>query len=131
MIGLPAGTRIWLAAGISDMRAGMNGLVARVETALAEDPFSGQRVHDVLQILDATRQAVDPRQDQRVAPPQEIEQRLQFGAAGAAGAARLLGPDHVAASGAQRLLLQGEILVAAGNASISIERHGRVRLARL
>ena len=41
MIGLPAGTRIWLAAGITDMRAGMNGLAARVETALAEDPFSG------------------------------------------------------------------------------------------
>jgi transposase len=29
MIGLPAGTRIWLAAGITDMRAGMNGLAAR------------------------------------------------------------------------------------------------------
>ena len=25
MIGLPAGTRIWLAAGVTDMRAGMNG----------------------------------------------------------------------------------------------------------
>jgi transposase len=37
MIGLPAGTRIWLAAGITDMRAGMNGLAAKVETALAED----------------------------------------------------------------------------------------------
>ena len=41
MIGLPTGTRIWLAAGITDMRAGMNGLAARVETALAKDPFSG------------------------------------------------------------------------------------------
>lgn len=40
MIGLPAGTRIWLAAGITDMRAGMNGLAARVETALAENPYS-------------------------------------------------------------------------------------------
>lgn len=40
MIGLSAGSRIWLAAGITDMRAGMNGLAARVETALAEDPFS-------------------------------------------------------------------------------------------
>jgi transposase len=28
MIGPPAGTRIWLAAGITDMRAGMNGLAA-------------------------------------------------------------------------------------------------------
>lgn len=41
MIGLPAGTRIWLAVGVTDMRAGFNGLAAKVETALAEDPFSG------------------------------------------------------------------------------------------
>lgn len=41
MIGLPAGTRIWLAAGFTDMRCGFNGLAARVQTALAEDPFSG------------------------------------------------------------------------------------------
>ncbi len=41
MIGLPSGTRIWLAAGITDMRSGMNGLAARVETALTEDPYSG------------------------------------------------------------------------------------------
>jgi transposase len=41
MIGLPAGTRIWLAAGVTDMRAGFNGLAAKVETALADDPFSG------------------------------------------------------------------------------------------
>jgi transposase len=39
MIGLPAGIRIWLADGITDMRAGMNGLAAKVETALAEDPY--------------------------------------------------------------------------------------------
>ena len=41
MIGLPAGIRIWLAAGITDMRAGMNGLATKVETALAEDPYCG------------------------------------------------------------------------------------------
>lgn len=41
MIGLPAGTRIWLAAEVTGMRAGFNGLAAKVETALAEDPFSG------------------------------------------------------------------------------------------
>jgi len=41
MIGLPAGTRIWLAAGITDMRACINGLAARVETALTENPYSG------------------------------------------------------------------------------------------
>ena len=41
MIGLPAGTRIWIAAGLTDMRSGFNGLAAKVQTALAEDQFSG------------------------------------------------------------------------------------------
>jgi len=41
MISLPAGTRIWIAAGLTDMRSGFNGLAAKVQTALAEDPFSG------------------------------------------------------------------------------------------
>ena len=40
-MGLPAGTRIWIAAGFTDMRAGFNGLAAKVESALADDPFSG------------------------------------------------------------------------------------------
>lgn len=30
-----------LAAGVTDMRTGFNCLAAKVETALAEDPFSG------------------------------------------------------------------------------------------
>lgn len=41
MIGLPAGTRIWLAAGVTDMRRGMDGLAALVQSALTENPFSG------------------------------------------------------------------------------------------
>ena len=41
MIGLPTGTRVWLAAGVTDMRRGMNGLAAQVQTTLAENPFSG------------------------------------------------------------------------------------------
>ena len=41
MIALPAGTRIWLAAGVTDMRRGMYGLAALVQTALAENPYSG------------------------------------------------------------------------------------------
>jgi transposase len=42
MIGLPPGTRIWIAAGVTDMRKGFDGLAARVQETLAEDPFSGQ-----------------------------------------------------------------------------------------
>lgn len=41
MIGLPGGTRIWLAAGQTDMRKGFDGLAALVQTQLREDPFSG------------------------------------------------------------------------------------------
>jgi len=39
MIGLPAGTRIWPAAAITDIRAGMNGLASRMETVLTESPY--------------------------------------------------------------------------------------------
>ena len=41
MIGPPASTPIWLAAGFTDMRSGFDGLAAKVQLALAADPFSG------------------------------------------------------------------------------------------
>lgn len=41
MIGLPANTRIWIAAGVTDMRCGFNGLAAKVQAVLSKDPFSG------------------------------------------------------------------------------------------
>lgn len=41
MIGWPSGTRVWIAAGATDMRKGMDGLAAIVQTALGERPFSG------------------------------------------------------------------------------------------
>ncbi len=41
MIGLPGGTRIWIAAGVTDMRKGFTGLSAAVQTVLERDPFSG------------------------------------------------------------------------------------------
>ena len=39
MIGLPAGTRIWLAAGMTDMRLGFDGLAAIAQEKLSADPF--------------------------------------------------------------------------------------------
>lgn len=42
MIGLPAGTRVWLAAGVTDMRKGFDGLTALVQQRLGQDPFNGQ-----------------------------------------------------------------------------------------
>ncbi|SEF03520.1 transposase [Rhizobiales bacterium GAS188] len=41
MIGLPAGTRVWLAAGATDIRKGFDGLSMLVQAALRRDPFSG------------------------------------------------------------------------------------------
>ena len=41
MISLPVGTRIWVAAGVTDMRRGFDGLAALVQTTLAENPFAG------------------------------------------------------------------------------------------
>jgi transposase len=57
MMGLPAGTRVWLAAGVTDMRRGFDGLAALVQTQLAAQPFSGHvfvfrgRRGDLLKLL--------------------------------------------------------------------------------
>lgn len=57
MIAIPPGARIWLAAGVTDLRRGFDGLAALVQTQLAEDPFSGQlfifrgRRGDLLKVL--------------------------------------------------------------------------------
>ena len=42
MIGLPAGTQVWLVAGQTDMRKGFDGLAACVQYQIEKDPFSGQ-----------------------------------------------------------------------------------------
>jgi transposase len=41
VIQLPPGTRIWIAAGVTDMRRGFHGLSAQVQTVLERQPFSG------------------------------------------------------------------------------------------
>ncbi|MEM6358308.1 MAG: IS66 family insertion sequence element accessory protein TnpB [Pseudomonadota bacterium] len=41
MIPVPANTKVWLAAGVTDMRKGFNGLAALAESVLRQDPFSG------------------------------------------------------------------------------------------
>ncbi|WP_397282549.1 IS66 family insertion sequence element accessory protein TnpB [Pandoraea sputorum] len=38
---MPSNTRVWIAAGVTDMRCGFNGLAAKVEVVLQKDPFSG------------------------------------------------------------------------------------------
>lgn len=41
MIPVPVGTRIWLAAGVTDMRRGFASLAAQVEKTLELDPYAG------------------------------------------------------------------------------------------
>ena len=57
MIPVPPQAKVWLAAGVTDMRKGFNGLSALTEKVLAEDPFSGHlfvfrgRRGDLLKII--------------------------------------------------------------------------------
>jgi transposase len=52
-----AGTRVWLAAGATDMRRGLDGLARQVQQVLGQDPFSGHlfvfrgRRGDLLKVL--------------------------------------------------------------------------------
>ena len=41
MIPVPVGTRVWLAAGVTDMRRGFSSLAAQAEAALGLDPYAG------------------------------------------------------------------------------------------
>ncbi len=57
MIPVPSNTRVWLAAGVTDMRRGFNTLAAQAEKTLEQDPFSGHlfvfrgRRGDLLKII--------------------------------------------------------------------------------
>jgi transposase len=42
MITPPPNLRVWLAAGVTDMRKGFDGLAVLVQQQLGQDPFSGQ-----------------------------------------------------------------------------------------
>ncbi|KAA5935111.1 IS66 family insertion sequence element accessory protein TnpB [Pantoea sp. Bo_2] len=61
MISLVAGSRIWLVAGVTDMRNGFTGLASRVQNTLQDDPFSGHlfifpgRRGDMIKVLWADR----------------------------------------------------------------------------
>jgi transposase len=41
MIVPPSGARVWLAAGVTDMRRGMNSLALLVQQSLGRDPHAG------------------------------------------------------------------------------------------
>lgn len=41
MIPVPSNTKVWLAAGVTDMRRGFATLAAQAQTTLDQDPFTG------------------------------------------------------------------------------------------
>jgi transposase len=57
LIPVPSNTRVWLAAGVTDMRRGFNTLASQASSVLAEDPYSGHlfvfrgRRGDLLKII--------------------------------------------------------------------------------
>jgi transposase len=61
VISLPVETRIWLAAGVTDLRRGMYGLAALVETTLMSNVYEGHvfvfrgRRGDLIKVLWADR----------------------------------------------------------------------------
>jgi transposase len=42
MIAFPAGVRVWIAGGVTDMRRGMNTLALAVQQGLGRDPHAGE-----------------------------------------------------------------------------------------
>jgi transposase len=66
MRGRPAGTRIGIAAGGTDMRNGFQGLAAKVEAVLQESPFSGKvfvfrgKRGNVIKVLGSTGDGLCP-----------------------------------------------------------------------
>lgn len=87
MIPVPGNTRVWLAAGVTDMRRGFNTLAAQAEKTLAADPFCGHlfvfrgRRGDLLKIIwwDSQGACVRacPRTDGGLAP--SLSKRLERG----------------------------------------------------
>lgn len=57
MIAFPAGARVWIAGGVTDMRCGMNSLVLKVQQGLGRDPHGGEtfcfrgRKGDLIKVL--------------------------------------------------------------------------------
>ena len=81
MIPVPSNTRVWLAAGVTDMRRGFNTLAAQAEQILAEDPYCGHRFvfrgrrGDLLKIIWWDSQGVTSR---KLVWPLFEQRKLQF-----------------------------------------------------
>jgi len=87
--------------------------------AFKATPLGLELVHDVLEVLERTRETIDASDDRRVAGAQEVEQHLQFATAGA----RLLGADHLATSRFQPSALDRQVLVEGRYPGVAVKRH--------
>lgn len=88
MIPVPSNTRVWLAAGVTDMRKGFNGLSSMAEKVLKQDPFCGHlfvfrgRRGDLLKIISLSGFAKANPAGQRVGTVKEpafFSKRLEKG----------------------------------------------------
>jgi transposase len=53
MIPVPSNTRVWLAAGVTDMRRGFNSLAVQAEQVLEEAPYSWHQKFIKINVLNA------------------------------------------------------------------------------
>jgi len=82
MIAFPAGTKVWIATGVTDMRCGMNSLSLKVHAGLGRDPCGGEifcfrgRKADMaggmVRAGGTASDAGDRRDDGRVAPQRPV-----------------------------------------------------------
>ena len=97
--------------------------VDRLLGRFQRDAAGLQLVHDVLEIFQRTRQAINAGDDKRVTGTRELEQCPEFGAAVATRAARFLGADHLAARRLERGVLDRKVLIEGRDPGVSIDRH--------
>ena len=76
MITLPANTRIWIAAGVTDLRRGFTGLSALVQTKLEQSPLTiGQLLTRLDQAIN--KAVVEDLYTDEINSPPHIPQNLQ------------------------------------------------------
>jgi hypothetical protein len=90
---------------------------------LQRDAAGLQLVHDVLEVFQRSRQAINAGDDKRVTGAQELEQCLEFGAAVATRAARFLGADHLAARRLECGVLDRKVLIEGRDPGVTVNRH--------
>ena len=80
-------------------------------------------MHDVLQVIHRAGEAIDAGYNQGVTGLHEVEQHLQLGPPVAAGTARLLGANDIAARRLEGRTLGREILIDGADACVAVGGH--------